>query len=288
MELIVSDAEIYVSAMIAEMARRKLSEHAAADIIGVGQSTVNKWKNRKKLPYRSNFARICKLLSSHVLDEIDNEIGLPDDVSYEVVSRLQSWRAEVKGSPDRTGIQKRLHADLQRNRGQFTFMPPERLDANSTRLRPIAVGELVHVPVLTMAQAAKFLPVIHGTAQQFISEINPDDFSEWDDIPIHNMIIRVSGTADEPELSHNSVLEIDTARTPQSGEMVVAKLNVQSEPVVRFYVRDGDTVTLKSVGSQTPSREFEIDMLESNPDVSIFWMYPVVEIKTKPPRWSDS
>lgn len=96
-----SDADLFVEALRAEVSRRNLSEHAAAEIVGVSQSTIHNWLAGNKSPYRSNFGRICNLLPAAKLLEIHNAIGLPEDVSERVRLRLATARMSEEGKQAR-------------------------------------------------------------------------------------------------------------------------------------------------------------------------------------------
>lgn len=154
----------------------------------------------------------------------------------------------------------------------------EKKPAEEARLVPVLKKEMRRVPVIGFAQAAGFVPTI-GSISSYLDEIGETE--EWADAEEGCFLMRVEGRSMLPLLHPGSMLYVNTTKFPGRGDLVVAMLADLDLPIVKYYRRAKNIVYLESVNREE-GQDYEIS-LEHQPG-RLAWVFPVQEIKTKPPR----
>lgn len=152
--------------------------------------------------------------------------------------------------------------------------------AGGRLLRPATDADLVPVPVINLARASGYQSGAYASPHDFIDE-TAGDLEPWGAVPRGHLLLRVEGSSMAPRLSHGAVLEVDFTAMPAGGDMVVALLSCVEFPIVKYYHRRKGRVLLKSVNDDGAS--YLVNLADPGAE-RIYWMHPVVQIKTEPMR----
>ncbi|NQX95907.1 MAG: hypothetical protein HRT64_13505, partial [Erythrobacter sp.] len=149
---------------------------------------------------------------------------------------------------------------------------------------PSSITSSTAVPIIGIARAAGYMPVIH-TPDTFADEVRESiDGIEYGDATPGNMLIRVEGNSMSPTIPNGSLLEVNPSVMPASGDMAVVMVSGEEAPVVKYFHRKGYKIALRSVNPD--GNNYLIDLKDPDaPQVRFAWK--VVEARVVRPHNAD-
>ena len=223
-------------------------------------------------------------LARKIKDITQDELGAK--LGGIIKQNISMWEREVRPIP------KKYYPDLEKIFGNDIYddipeipgrpMKAEDFTENS-EVKPLDLGKVKAVPVLSFAQAAGYEPALIPLCD-YIRETS-DKSALFIDVKDNYFALEVSGDSMSPDYPDGSIALVASGEFPERGDIVAAKL-LDGEVVIKEYHRKNNVITLQSINPNGKSFEWNC---KENPGY-IQWMWPVIEIALKPRarRWAKT
>lgn len=160
------------------------------------------------------------------------------------------------------------------------YLPAEyRSRRISPELSTVPAGALTSVPVLGMAAAAGYDPILEPLDDYIAGQ--GSGTASFADAPPGSFALRVEGDSMQPLFPPGTLLLVGAGQFPKRGQYVVARL-ADGSVIVKRYQRKENVITLEALNHGTEGRDFVIRIKEE--PGRIIWMWPVLAWSVKAPE----